>query len=311
MTWASSPADLQRARDLGRRLGHRDEGAQRPHRRARERRLRRVDVVRAVLGVHHARHEGAARGQRAVHQGAGVVRVHDIGPQARAKRLAIRTKSPASSPPREGRRRPRCRRTAVRSPSRSSPPRVRRAPWLCSSRDRFRMNLSCPPMFSDQTTCTMRIDGSPRSLAEHAHPRDHADLAEQRRASQLAVQPSAVQVPGREVRPQVLSAIAYVPGAGLLARMENPPRPALLHRLPPKEIIGGIETHYMRQLLHAEGGRARRRAPLPRVVGAAPEAPRRRRRDPRDVGLSRRMRRDSRSARCRQAVRGEGARRRT
>jgi teichuronic acid biosynthesis glycosyltransferase TuaC len=46
----------------------------------------------------------------------------------------------------------------------------------------------------------------------------------------------------------VLAAVAYVPGAELLTRMRTPPRPALLHRLPAKEIIGGIETHYMRQL---------------------------------------------------------------
>jgi glycosyltransferase involved in cell wall biosynthesis len=46
----------------------------------------------------------------------------------------------------------------------------------------------------------------------------------------------------------VLAAVAYVPGAGLLGRMDRPPRPALLDRLPARELIGGIETHYMRQL---------------------------------------------------------------
>jgi teichuronic acid biosynthesis glycosyltransferase TuaC len=46
----------------------------------------------------------------------------------------------------------------------------------------------------------------------------------------------------------VLAAVAYVPGAGMLAKIEKPPRAAMLSRLPAQETIGGIETHYMRQL---------------------------------------------------------------
>ena len=46
----------------------------------------------------------------------------------------------------------------------------------------------------------------------------------------------------------VLAAVAYVPGAGLLANQEKPPRAAMLSGLPARETIGGIETHYMRQL---------------------------------------------------------------
>ena len=44
---------------------------------------------------------------------------------------------------------------------------------------------------------------------------------------------------------EVLAAVAYVPGAALVGQ---PPRPAMLAKLPRRETIHGIETVYLRQL---------------------------------------------------------------
>ncbi len=49
----------------------------------------------------------------------------------------------------------------------------------------------------------------------------------------------------KHVDVEVLAAVAYVPGAGLLGK---PPRPALLAGLPPKETMNGLPTTYLRQL---------------------------------------------------------------